>query len=226
MSWGMVGAAAISAVGGSIAANKASNAADSSSRAAIEAAELQAQAGREASELFDPFKGIGQQGIDLAGFLGNPQAQADFAQNNPLYQLGLNNLNEQTNKTAASRGRLSSGDTLLQLQNNATLAASPLIDRQRTDILNLLNIGQGVAGNQGNLLTGSAAAGAGGIIGSQNALNAGTQAQINNVGGISSLAGSALDAYLRQPSVNQSSTPPPQGGQLANTADILGALGG
>tara|TARA_R110001606_G_scaffold396341_1_gene570285 strand:+ start:382 stop:1068 length:687 start_codon:yes stop_codon:yes gene_type:complete len=137
-------------------------------------------AGDTALDRFSGLNEVGQQGIDLAGFLGDPNAQADFAQNNPLYQLGLDNLNQQTNKSAASRGRLTAGDTLTQLQNNSTRAAAPLIDRQRNDILNLLNIQQGVSGQQANidlgvetdianLLTGGAAAKAAGIVGAQNA---------------------------------------------------------
>jgi len=138
------------------------------------------ESGQAAQALFDPLTGVGQQGIDLAGFLGNPQQQFDFIQSNPLFKLGLENLNTQTNQSAASRGRLSAGDTLQQLTNNATLASQPLIDRQRQDILNLLGISQNVAGQQAgieqntarsvaDLLTGGAAAKAGGIVGAQNA---------------------------------------------------------
>lgn len=143
-----------------------------------------APAGASALSRFDPLAGIAQRGVDLSGFLADPQAQADFAANNPLFQLGLENLNTQTGRSSAARGRLTAGDTLMQLQNNATLAAQPLIDRQRQDILNLLNLGQSVAGQQAiteqntaqqitDLLTGGAAAKAGGIVGAQNARTAG-----------------------------------------------------
>ena len=142
-------------------------------------------AGDTASGFFNPLMEVGQQGLDLAGFLGDPNKQAQFAQNNPLFQLGLDNLNTQTNRSAAARGRLTAGDTLMRLQNNATLAAQPLIDRQRQDILNLLGIYQNTASSQANietgtatdianLLTGGAAAKAAGVVGAQNARTAAT----------------------------------------------------
>ena len=167
-------------------------------------------AGQEAISRFDPLAGVGQQGIDLAGFLGDPSQQASFLESNPLFQLGLQNLNEQTQKSAASRGRLTAGDTLQQLQQNAQLAGQPLIDRQRQDIMNLLGINQNVAGQQANiglgtagqqaniagqqagvrqntaqdvanLFTGGAAANAAGVVGAANA-RSGTLGNILNLG--------------------------------------------
>ena len=138
------------------------------------------QAGQTAMGLFDPLANVGARGIDLAGFLGDPQQQADSLQNNPLFQMGLTNLNENTNQTAAARRRLSSGDTLQQLTQNAMLVGQPLIDRQRQDIMGMLGIGQNAIGQQAtigqntasnvaNMLTGGAAAQAAGVVGAQNA---------------------------------------------------------
>jgi hypothetical protein len=107
--------------------------------------------GDRAIGLLNQFKQVGQQGVDQAGFLTDPQAQFDFLQNNPLFQLGLDNANRQTSQLAASRGRLSAGDTLTQLNNNALLTASPLIAQQKQSIGDLLNIGQNTALNQGNI---------------------------------------------------------------------------
>jgi len=104
----------------------------------------------------EPLAGVGQQGIDLAGFLTDPSQQASFLESNPLFQLGLQNLNEQTGRSSAARGRLTAGDTLEQLQQNALLAGQPLIDRQRQDIMNLLGIGQNVAGRQVGIAGGAA----------------------------------------------------------------------
>jgi len=98
-------------------------------------------------------------------------------QNNPLFQASLDNANQQTLQSAAARGRLSSGDTLQQLSQNTLLSASPLIQQQKQSIGDLLTIGQNVAGNQGNLLTGGAAAQAGGLIGGANARTQG----VNNI---------------------------------------------
>lgn len=200
----------------------------------IQQQEAQAQAGNIqrvgdiATGRFDPLATVGQMGVDQAGFLGNPQAQFDSIQSNPLFQLGLQNLNEQTNKSAASRSRLSAGDTLQQLTQNATLAASPLIDRQRQDILGLLGIAQNTAGQQGqidqntarsvsDLMTGGAAAQAGGIVG---AANAGEQ----GFGNLLDIAGLVAGAPPGTFSSLFSPTPPPSsgftGGRVANFPPI------
>ena len=169
---------------GKTAAKAARAAGDIQSTAATDAAGNVVQAGQQAGALLDPFAAVGQSGVDQAGFLTDPNAQFDFLQGNPLFQLGLDNANTQTNKFAAARGRLSAGDTLQQLNQNALLTASPLIQQQKQSIGDLLNIGQNAAinqagilqntaGNQGNLLTGAAAAQAGGLVGAENARSAG-----------------------------------------------------
>lgn len=154
--------------------------AEGQAAAGAEAADLALAAGQQAGALLDPFTQLGQQGAAQAGFLTDPQAQFDFLQSNPLFQMGLDNANMQTQQSAAARGRLSAGDTLQQLSSNALLAASPLIQQQKQSIGSLLNLGQGAAlnqgnilqntaGQQGNLLTGQAAALAAGDIGAANA---------------------------------------------------------
>lgn len=156
---------------------------EDAAQAALQAAQMQQEAGQQASALLDPFRAIGQQGLSQAQFLTDPQEQFNFLQNNPLFQLGLENLNEQTQNIAAARGRLSAGDTLQQLQNNALLAAQPLIQQQQQAIGGLLDYGLTTAGQQGNLLTGQAAAGAGGIVGASNARQQGVN-NLLNLGGL------------------------------------------
>lgn len=101
-----------------------------------------------------PFGGVGLQGVEQAGFLTDPQAQFDFLQNNPLFQMGLDNANQQTLQSAAAMGRLSSGDTLERLNQNALLTAAPLIQSQKQSIGELLNFGSGIATNQANTAIG------------------------------------------------------------------------
>jgi len=184
---------------GKTAAKAAVRGGEIQSAAATDAAGNVLQAGQQAESLLSPFQQIGQQGIDQAGFLTDPQAQFDFLQNNPLFQLGLDNANTQTNQFAAARGRLSAGDTLQQLNQNALLTASPLIQQQKQSIGDLLNIGQntalnqgniiqGTAANQGNLLTGAAAAEAGGIVGAANARSQGAGNILNLAGQIGGFA--------------------------------------
>lgn len=159
--------------------------------AAEEAAAVQVAAGQQAAALFDPFIGLGQQGISQAGFLTDPQAQFDFLQSNPLFQLGLDNLNRQTQRSAAASGRLGATDTNQQLINNALLAASPLIQQQTAGITDLLNIGLGTAGAQGNLLTGIGAAEAGGLVGASNARQQGLSNLLQLGGAIAGAMGGA-----------------------------------
>lgn len=149
-------------------------------QAGIDAATGIREAGTQASQLLQPFADLGGSGLSQADFLTNPQAQFDFLQQNPLFQMSLDRLDEGVLRGAASRGRLSAGDTLEQLSQNTLLAASPLIGQQQQNIANLLNLGLGVAGRQGQLgfgaeqlaqdfLTGGASARAAGVIGAQNA---------------------------------------------------------
>jgi hypothetical protein len=112
------------------------------------------RATEEGQGFLAPFGGVGLQGVEQAGFLTDPQAQFDFLQNNPLFQMGLDNANRQTQQSAASRGRLSSGDTLQELNQNALLTASPLIQSQKQSIGDLLNFGGGIATNQANTAIG------------------------------------------------------------------------
>jgi hypothetical protein len=190
---GVAGAVVGSAVIGGVASNRA---ADTAAGASADAAAAQAGSSKQARRIarraknkaqgfFEPFAGAAERGVAESDFLANPEAQFDFLQNNPLFNLALENANQQTNQSAASRGRLSAGDTLQQLSNNVLLSAQPLIDRQRQDVGNLLNLGTGVATSQANIETGQAAhiagsttdigaANAAGIVGAANAENAGT----------------------------------------------------
>ncbi len=109
--------------------------------------------------------------------------------------MGLDNANTQTLQSAAARGRLSSGDTLQQLNQNALLTASPLIQQQKNSIQSLLGQGLGLAGNQANTALGVGSqlasqqtdignALASGIIGGQNARTANQQNLFNLAGQI------------------------------------------
>ena len=206
--------AGVAVVGGAVVSSRASkDAAKTQAEAAERASQIQAQSGDEAilaqqeaaaraQEFFTPFSGVADRGVGLSSFLGNPQEQFDFLQNNPLFQASLDNANRITNQSAAAQGRLSAGDTLKGLSQNVLLSAEPLIDRQRQDIAGLLNLGVGLAGSRANIETGLGAGTSGlltdigsvrgaGIIGSANAQSAGAidQAKIIND---SLLAGAAI----------------------------------
>jgi len=165
--------------------------------AARDAAQIQADSGQQAIEeirrstaegqaFLQPFQQLGQQGLDQSSFMTDPQEQFDFLQNNPLFQMGLDNANTVTQQSAAARGRLSAGDTMQQLNNNALLTAAPLIAGQKNSIQNLLNQGLQTAQGQGNIAIGQGtniantttdigAALAGGQVGAANARSQGAQ---------------------------------------------------
>lgn len=104
-----------------------------------------------ASAMYDPYAQLGQRGLDNQDILFDSQAQYDFLQNNPLFQMSLDNANTTTSKMAAAKGRLNAGDTLQQLSNNVLLASQPLLDRHQNNIKGAINTGVGVTGAQSQL---------------------------------------------------------------------------
>ena len=142
---------------GKDAAKASERAAETQAGAGLAAIEEGKAAATRAQEFFTPFAGAAERGVEASQFLADPQAQFDFLQGNPLFNLALENANQQTLQSASAGRRLSFGDTLQQLSNNVLLSASPLIDRQREDITNLLNLGTNVATSQANIETGQAA---------------------------------------------------------------------
>lgn len=184
---------------------------DAAERAAQQSAAQQVAAGEEAIAeqrrateqalgFLTPFEAIGQQALPQAGILTDPQQQFEFLQNNPLFNLALENANRQTMQQAAAQGRISAGDTLQQLSNNVLLSAQPLLSQQQQNVAGLLDFGRGLGGMQantalgqasniGNLLTDIGAARAAGTVG---AANVGTQA----TQGLLNLAGTAFGAFV------------------------------
>jgi len=139
----------------------------------------------QAMGYYQPFESIIPRAIESTNFLGDPQAQFEYLQTNPLFQLALDNANGQTDRMAAARGRLSTGDTLQQLSNNVLLSASPLLNQQRQDIHSLMGYGLGTANAQANtvmntsnnlagMLGGIGDSRAAGTIGAANAMSQGT----------------------------------------------------
>jgi hypothetical protein len=177
---------------GTLQAESALSAAQIQADSARDAAALQVQGGQDASALLNPFQNIGQQGLDQSNFLTDPSAQFEFLQSNPLFQNALASGDRNVERlmaSAASRGRLSAGDTIEQVQalgqENLINAGRPLIQDQKQSIGDLLNFGSTTASNQGNLLTGQAAAAAGGIANAGQAMAAGqTNAAAANAAGL------------------------------------------
>jgi hypothetical protein len=190
----------VGGITGSTAANASRDAAEIQSNAGQQAIEQIRTSTAEGQAFLQPFQQIGEEGLDKSSFLTSPDEQFDFLQNNPLFQLGLDNANTVTQKSAAASGRLSSGDTLEQLTNNSLLTAAPLIAGQKNTIQNLLNQGLQTAQGQANTAIGQGtniadtttdigAALAGGQVGAANARSSGAQ-NILSLGG--QIAGSSI----------------------------------
>ena len=81
---------------GTTAANAAAAGAQTQADAGQAAIDEIRRATGEGQAFLEPFSQLGQQGLDQSGFLTDPNAQFDFLQNNPLFQMGLDNANRVT----------------------------------------------------------------------------------------------------------------------------------
>lgn len=173
--------------------------------AALEGANIQAQAGLEGIEFqresrdlaradLAPFTQFGQEGLSRSNLLFDPNAQADFLQGNPLFQQALSQSNDQTLNLASARGRTTAGDTQQQLSQNFLTSGLPILQGQQQNILNALNIGQSAAAGQGSaslsagnsitdLITGIGASQAAGQVGAANAQQQGLT-NLLSIGGL------------------------------------------
>lgn len=184
MSWGIVATVGVGLISGERQASATESAAASQQASISEGIAETRRASEQGLEFLTPFQELGATGVEQAGFLTDPQAQFNFLQDNPLFQMALEQAGTETKQLAAARGRLSAGDTLQQLSKNVLLAAQPLIAQQKGSITDLINLGSGtsraaanIAIGEGsgvtNLLTSGGDVGAAGIIGASRAEAAG-----------------------------------------------------
>lgn len=101
-----------------------------------------------------PLRGTLDQSLPaLMDFILNPQAQADYAMDNPL----LSSLQEQSTlpilQNQAARGKLGSGDTLLALQNALVPMGAQMSRQHGADLFNLASIGGNAAARQGSQIS-------------------------------------------------------------------------
>lgn len=180
MGWVNVAQAGVALYGASKQRGAAKEAATAQRQAGDAALNEQRLAKEQALGFYAPYADVGGVGLDQSSFLTDSNEQYNWLQGNPLFQMGLDNANQQTTAMGAAKGRLSAGDTLMQLSNNALLAGMPLIQGQKNSISNLMNFGSnmansqantaiGVGNNMGNVMMGQGNAQAAGIMGSANA---------------------------------------------------------
>lgn len=143
-------------VSGKTAAEAAEAGVVQQTAATTEAIAEQRAAAERGQQFLAPFAQIGRDVLPQAGFLTDPQAQFEFLQQNPLFQLSLDEAQRQTQQSAAAGGRLSAGDTLQRLAQNVLTSAQPLIGQQQQNIAGLLDFGRGLATTQAGIETGTA----------------------------------------------------------------------
>lgn len=182
---------------------------DDAADAARQAAQVQAQSGREAiafqresrdlarSDLA-PFVAAGQSQLNPMMQLLTPQGQFDYLQSNPMFQAAVNNSGDQIKAAGAASGKYGSGGMINQLFQNYLAQGEQFAGNQYNRLFNAANMGQSSAAGQantaittgqsvGNLMTDIGAAQAGGIVGAQGA----RQQALNNVLGLGGQLGSA-----------------------------------
>ena len=198
---------AVDFIDGTILGGDAADAAKDASRTQAQATEKAIELQRETRDLaredLAPFRTFGADQINSLTSILSPEGQMSYLQSNPLFQLGLDNLNQTTMQSQAARGKLGSGGTLTALQDNAYLAGAPLLQNQQNQLFNAVNLGQSSAAGQANtaLTTGNNLSNltmqqgnnlAAGIVGAQGARQAG----INN---LLNLGGQIGGAYAGNP---------------------------
>lgn len=139
-------------------ASSSKHAANVQAASADKAIEFQEETRDLARADLAPFVKFGTGQINPLTQLLTPQGQADYLNNNPIFDSALNKLNEATLNNRAARGKLGSGGTLSALQDNYISTALPLISNQQNALFNAVNLGQSSAAGQSNtaLNTGSA----------------------------------------------------------------------
>jgi hypothetical protein len=207
--------------GGDDAADAAREAGDVQAQATIKAAELQQEGlqdvlgfQREAlatsrSDL-QPFRAAGVNALQqVAPLINDPQAQADFVQDNPFFEALAQDAQRRIFNTGAASGRGFAGGTAQALNNSIMLLGNDLVDRQIGRQMGLVNTGQASAAGQanaaqnfgqqagaatmstnrtiGDLMTQGANAQASGIVGAANAQQGALNTAINTGLGIGSI---------------------------------------
>lgn len=185
---------------GGDAKDAAEKAAKQQAASADQAIAFQRESRDLAREDLAPFVDFGSGRINELLALMTPQGEADYLKDNPLFTAALDSVNSATMKSQAARGKLGSGSTLQSLTDNYMATALPIVQQQKSNLLNAINLGQSSAAGQANtaLTTGDAISNlttqkgnvvASGIVGAQGA----RQNAFNN---LLSLGGQLGGAYL------------------------------
>lgn len=191
MAWAVVGAAAITVVGGAINSRSARKAAGAQERSSDAAIAFERESRDLARADLEPFKELGVSQINPLQELLDDQAGS--IRNNETFQVASDVLSDDIAGRNAARGKLGSGDTLNDLFRENALLGESLFNNDFNRRLNTVNLGQASAAGQANtavttgnsiadLITGKGNATAAGEVGKANAISSGVNNLISLAG--------------------------------------------
>lgn len=164
-------------------ATAAEDAAGQQSRAADRAIDVAEESRDIARGDLEPYRNFGQSQMAGLEAMFTPEGQQAYLESNPMFAMSRDNLNQETMKAMASRGRLGTGDTLNEVSMNTLRAGQPLIDRQTNNLFNAVNMGQSSAAGQANTALQSGAGISDLLTQQGNAQAAGTMGRYNQQSG-------------------------------------------
>ena len=147
-----------SAYQGKKARSAAKSAANTQAQAAREASQLTASAQEQLRADLSPFRQAGETALPLLQEMATagPIDRTAQLQSNPLFQAALNSRDRSSLGAAATQGRIGTGGLSQQLSENFLLSASPLIQQQIQEeqiregrLNNLVGLGQSSAAQVG-----------------------------------------------------------------------------
>ena len=113
---------------------------------------MQTSSGLDTSDIGNFVSQGGNLGADLQAFM-NPDAQADYLQNDPLYAAIADDTNRRLNAQAAAAGKLHSGGTAKALQDNMMLLGRERINDRMNQLTTGFNTASADRSNRLNELT-------------------------------------------------------------------------
>ena len=143
---GVVGGVLGDVVGGVFGSKTANKAADAQTASADQAIRLAEESRDIAREDLAPFRDAGTRAVgELESLVTDPDAQAEFIENNPFFEALQRQTTENLLGARAASGKKNSGGTQKALQEALTLLGSDLLNQRVTQLSSLTNTGQASA---------------------------------------------------------------------------------
>jgi hypothetical protein len=183
---------------GQTAAENSLLAAQMQQQSAAEALAYQKEKDALARGDLTPTREWGQSFMPFYSAFMNPQAQASWLESNPMFQAAINRSETGLKNTLGFQGKR--GDLADAITQNYMSTGSQYVQQHLNNMLSPIQLGQASAAGQAantltganaatNLITGSGAAGAAGLIGASNAQQAG-------LGNLAQIGGGILGAFM------------------------------